>query len=264
MITSWVRTLVATCLAASAPFVQAERDHRWVSARPGIVKPAQAYFTNLSSGDKIETPYLVKFGLSRLGLAGIERAVPHAGHHHLLINQDLPLNFTTPLPFTDKYVHFGKGQMEAVIDLPPGQYALRLLLADDKHLPTFAYSPAVQVTVTARRAGIDANALVKRGVALLSPSEGQSLQPPFLVRFHASGLNVGHIDVKAHDAGHFRLVAQLANGKVERLDWPGGQTEAWIDPPAGAIKLHAELVSNADTSKVIAKSTPIGVTVLAR
>jgi Domain of unknown function (DUF4399) len=51
----------------------------------------------------------------------------HAGHHHLLVDRDLPLNFDKPLPFNAQYVHFGKGQMETVLDFKPGTYKLRLL-----------------------------------------------------------------------------------------------------------------------------------------
>lgn len=64
------------------------------------------------------------------GLIPAGHTVGLAGHHHLLINQALPLDFTKPLPFTEKYIHFGKGQMETVVDLAPGRYELRLVLAD--------------------------------------------------------------------------------------------------------------------------------------
>ena len=55
-----------------------------------------------------------------------------AGHHHLLINQPLPLDFKKPLPFTEQYIHFGKGQMETVVDLKPGTCTFNLLLADQQ------------------------------------------------------------------------------------------------------------------------------------
>ena len=73
-------------------------------------------------------------------------------NNHLLVNQPLPLDFAKPLPFTDKYIHFGKGQMETVLDLPPGSYTLNLLLADKGHIPFFVFSKPVRLTVAKRRA----------------------------------------------------------------------------------------------------------------
>ena len=40
-----------------------------------------------------------------------------SGHHHLLVNRDLPLDFKAALPFNEQYIHFGKGQMETVLTL---------------------------------------------------------------------------------------------------------------------------------------------------
>lgn len=112
--------------------------------------PTDAYFVNLEDGAKIETPFRVEFGLGGgWGLAPISsEANGKSGHHHLLVNRDLPLDFKQSLPFNDQYIHFGKGQMETVLTLEPGTYTLRLLLADNKHVPHFVYSKPVHITVT--------------------------------------------------------------------------------------------------------------------
>ena len=48
--------------------------HPWQAALPRLI--AEAYFTNLNDGDKIETPFLVKFGLSGgWGIAPISKPV---------------------------------------------------------------------------------------------------------------------------------------------------------------------------------------------
>ena len=128
---------------------------------------AEAYFTNLKDGDKIETPYLVKFGLSGgWGLAPIAKAArAKSGHHHLLINRPLPLNFKEALPFNDQYIHFGKGQMETVLTLPPGTYTLRMLLANEKHLPHFVYSKPTTITVI-RKTDVDPKSLSVKSIAV--------------------------------------------------------------------------------------------------
>jgi hypothetical protein len=260
------RCLVALVAAAAAqaascaPAGAGPERHPWVGA-PAAVQPPATYFVNLRDGDRIETPYVAKFGLSRFGLAPIVGEVPHSGHHHLLVNRDLPLDFTTPLPFNDQYVHFGKGQMEAVLTFPPGTYTLRLLLADHRHIPHFIYSKPVTVTVTKRQESVDAASLVKAGVEILEPRRGAVLQAPFLARFHASGLNVSHAGLRAPTTGHFVLVAQRPGRPDERIAFSNGTTEAWLQPPPGDYVLSLQFVRNAPPHDVVVVSDPVAVTV---
>lgn len=78
--------------------------------------------------------FWVRMGLSGAGVApaGIEKQ--HTGHHHLLIDVDLP-PLDREIPNDKNHLHFGKGQTEARIELPPGRHTLQLLFADDSHLP---------------------------------------------------------------------------------------------------------------------------------
>lgn len=78
--------------------------------------------------------FVVLFGLHGMGAApaGVEKA--HTGHHHLLIDTDLP-PLDKPIPSDDNYVHFGRGQTEYQITLPKGTHTLQLLLGDAKHVP---------------------------------------------------------------------------------------------------------------------------------
>ena len=106
---------------------------------------------------------MLKFGVSRYGIASIDKPVPKTGHHHLLVNRDLPLDFKQPLPFNDQYIHFGRGQMETVLTFKPGTYTLRLLLADDKHIPLFVYSKPLRITVTKKNEDVDPKSLTQAG-----------------------------------------------------------------------------------------------------
>jgi len=78
--------------------------------------------------------FWVRMGLSGAGVApaGIEKA--NTGHHHLLIDVDLP-PLDQEIPNDKNHLHFGLGQTEARIELPPGRHTLQLLFADDGHLP---------------------------------------------------------------------------------------------------------------------------------
>lgn len=248
---SYFAWIAAALLAAPA----LAADHPWLSS-PLRTQQPETYFTNLRDGDSIETPFVLKFGLSRYGLAPIVKPVDGAGHHHLLVNRDLPLDFTQPLPFNDQYIHFGKGQMETVLTFVPGTYTLRLLLADHKHIPYFVYSKPMKITVTKKNEGVDPKTLIQPGVAILEPRSGEPQRPPFRVRLHASGLNVGHVDIQDKGVGHFRLVAERAGAPTERIDLVKGLTEVWLAPPPGSYKLKVELVQNAD-QQVMATSAPI-------
>jgi hypothetical protein len=240
----------AEALATAEP----ETLHPWQAALPRL--SSEAYFTNLKDGDKIETPFVVKFGLSGgWGLAPIAKASKgKRGHHHLLVNRELPLNFTTALPFTDQYIHFGGGQMETVLTFPPGTYKLRMLLANQKHLPFFVYSKPATITVS-KKNDTDPQTLVSRGISMMVPKG--PLKAPFRVQFHASGLNVG---LQAQDdakSGHFALqVASTSDKGTANLDFPNGQTEVYLTPPPGGYKLTLTWVSNASAGDPLGRVAP--------
>ena len=94
----------------------------------------KVYFINLNEGDKLESPFLVQFGLSGIGVApaGTDRA--NTGHHHLLINVN-SVDLYMPIPSSKNHLHFGGGQTETTLDLLPGEYTLQLLLGDMNHIP---------------------------------------------------------------------------------------------------------------------------------
>jgi hypothetical protein len=249
---------IAMCTGAlAAPKTEV---HAWMSGAIAPQAPA-TYFTNLADGDKIETPFVLKFGLSRFGLAQIVKDVPSTGHHHLLVNRDLPLDFTKPLPFNDQYMHFGKGQMQTVLTFPPGEYTMRLLLADHKHIPHFIYSKPLRITVTRKQETVDPKTLAQAGVTILEPRAGAVVKPPFRLQFHASALNVSHTAIDDASAGHFQLVAEREGQPAERIVFANGATEAWLQPPPGDYVLRLQLVRNAAPRDVMATSEPVSVKV---
>lgn len=226
--------------------------HPWIYPAP---RAAETYFTNAKDGGVYETPLVLRFGLSVRGLVPAGKVAGRAGHHHLLVNQDLPLDFKKPLPFTDKYIHFGKGQMEMVLNLPPGQYDLRLLLADQGHIPYFVYSKPLKITISKQNTDVKpASVLGPPRIELLSPADREKVTPPFRVQFHASGYNVAHASPKVAETGHFRLTMERVGRKPEVLDFTAGQTETWLSPPTGDYTMRLELVSNANRSVMSAAS----------
>jgi len=250
--------LVSAVVQSQTAVSPARTLHPWQAALPR--GEAEAYFTNLKSGASIETPFVLKFGLSGgWGLAPIAKPLAgKSGHHHLLVNRDLPLDFKAALPFNEQYIHFGKGQMETVLTLPPGSYTLRMLLADDKHLPHFVYSKPLKVTVT-KKNDTDPKTLVSKGIALMV--SGAEVKVPFRVQFHASGLNVAHAVQQEKDTGHFKLTVVSKAGATADMDFADGQTETWLAPPAGDYTLKLEFLDNLSPNQVLASATPVAVRV---
>ena len=144
-------SLIATALSV---FVV----HSGSAVAQGASSPqgAQQYVINLNDGDTVASPVLVIFGLKGMGVApaGVEKE--NTGHHHILLNrppigqgEDGADEFIYSLPADENHIHFGGGQTETTLDLPPGQHTIQLLLADHNHIPHDppVYSEVITITV---------------------------------------------------------------------------------------------------------------------
>ena len=135
--------LLLVCGVSMASLAQA-------SGLPQSTAPvgAKAYIVNLKDGDKVKSPFKVVFGLTGMGIApaGVEKE--DTGHHHLLINNSLEgPALLANIPADDKHVHFGKGQTEAMVQLPPGRHVLQLVLGDHNHIPHVPPIVSEKITV---------------------------------------------------------------------------------------------------------------------
>ena len=109
---------------------------------------AGVYFVGLNDGASLPTKMTIRFGLHDMGVApaGLDRA--NSGHHHLLIDTELP-PLDSPIPNDFNHLHFGAGQTEAEITLKPGTHTFQLLFGDKDHIPHSPplMSPRIRVTV---------------------------------------------------------------------------------------------------------------------
>ena len=85
-----------------------------------------------------------------MGVTQAGSNAPNSGHHHLLIDVNESLDPNEPIPQDKVHLHFGAGQTEARIELPPGKHTLQLVLGDAKHYP---FKPPViseKITITVK------------------------------------------------------------------------------------------------------------------
>jgi hypothetical protein len=111
-------------------------------------KDALLYFIWPQDGAVIKGAFWCRFGLRNMGVTHSGDNFPNSGHHHLLINVNDPLDPKVEIPQDKSHLHFGAGQTEARIELPPGKHTLQLVLGDAKHYP---FNPPVvskKITVT--------------------------------------------------------------------------------------------------------------------
>jgi len=114
-----------------------------------IADDASVYFIWPKDGAVMKSgKFRLLFGLRNCGIAPAGVEIDNTGHHHLIINAELP-PFDEEIPADRNYVHFGKGQTETIVDLPSGTHTLQLLFADHNHIPhqTAVFSEKITVTV---------------------------------------------------------------------------------------------------------------------
>ena len=121
------------------------------AAREPSPAGAEVYIVSPKDGAKVKSPVTVVFGLKGMGIAPAGIKFDNTGHHHLLVDTEVPADLSQPLPANEHNIHFGKGQTETSLTLAPGKHTLQLVLADSLHTP---HEPAViskQITITVEK-----------------------------------------------------------------------------------------------------------------
>jgi len=109
---------------------------------------AELYFVEIKDGATIPTKAVIRFGLRGMGIAPAGEDRENTGHHHLLIDAELP-STDQPIPKDANHLHFDAGETEAEVTLAPGTHTLQLVLGDKDHI---AHNPPVmspRIRVTA-------------------------------------------------------------------------------------------------------------------
>lgn len=72
---------------------------------------------------------------------------PGKGHHHLLVDVDIPADLSQPIAKDGNHIHMGDGSKCKTIELSKGQHTITALFAQGNHVP---FNPPVTDSITVR------------------------------------------------------------------------------------------------------------------
>jgi len=229
---------VASCGTA---FAQTQRTGGPTPSAPG----AEVYFIDLKDGATVPAQLKIYFGLRNMGVAPAGSERENSGHHHLLVDTELP-PLDQPIPNDFNHLHFGAGQTETEISLKPGPHTLQLLMGDKDHIPHTppVMSSLIRVRVVDPSARKQAPADAR--VYFVGLDDGSVLPQKATIRFGLVNMGVAPAGIDKPNTGHHHL---LIDTKVPPLDEPipndfnhlhfgAGQTEAIVTLSPGRHTLQ--------------------------
>ena len=217
---------------------------------------AKAEFLDLKDGAVIGPKTTIHFGLHGMGVAPAGTKKPNTGHFHLLIDRDLP-PLDKPIPNDENDLHYGAGQTEVELTLPPGPHTLQLLFGRRGPHPSHASRLLGQGSRDGRQilacGGAD---LGRRGLAIPSPSgarvyiispvNGSYVSNTFTVQFGLTRMGVAPAGIDKPNTGHHHLLVDAVLPPLDKpipndenhLHFGAGQTETSLTLPTGKHTLQ--------------------------
>ena len=265
-----MRTLVAWLLSLAFTLsvgvaAHSQQQDKKVGGPTPAPAGAAVYFIDLKDGATIGPKTLIHFGLRGMGVAPAGSDKVDSGHHHLLIDVELP-PLDRPIPNDFNHLHFGAGQTEAEVSLPPGTHTLQLLLGDKNHVP---HSPPVmseRIRVTVADSAPATTAAATPAPASTAPastapaktkarhpsppgakvyfenlSNGAVISRTPTIRFGLLNMGVAPAGMEKPNTGHHHLLVDTSLPPLDQqipndfnhLHFGAGQTEAKINLPVG-------------------------------
>lgn len=111
----------------------------------------RVFFVEPKDGATVKSPVHLKFGIENYQVAAvpqgtIETARPGMGHYHVAADADC-LSSGTAIQKAAPWVHFGTGNSEIDMQLPPGMHKLTLQFGDDMHRAVEGLCTSITVNV---------------------------------------------------------------------------------------------------------------------
>jgi hypothetical protein len=236
-----VAMLFVAFASCGAVFSQGQRTGGPTPSAPG----AEVYFIDLKDGMTVPAKLKIYFGLRNMGVAPAGSDRENSGHHHLLVDTELP-PLDQPIPNDFNHLHFGAGQTETEITLKPGAHTLQLLMGDKDHIPHTppVMSPLIRVRVVDPSARKPAPADAR--VYFVGLEDGSVLPQKATIHFGLVNMGVAPAGIDRPNTGHHHL---LIDTKLPPLDEPipndfnhlhfgAGQTEAIVTLSPGRHTLQ--------------------------
>jgi len=145
--------LVLAACSSSEPAKPADSTPAPASTPPAVAASStpRVFFVEPTDGATVKSPVHLKFGaqgmeISPVPAGDVTSARPGMGHHHVGVDTDcLPPG--TAIPKAAPWVHFGKGDAEMDMQLPPGPHKLTLEIGDDMHVTQPGMCSTITVNV---------------------------------------------------------------------------------------------------------------------
>lgn len=123
--------------------------HTTGDSMPKPPADAKVYFVNLKNGQTVSSPFKVEMGVTDMTVVPAGEIKVGTGHHHLLIDTGDSTKTGETIPADEQHIHFGGGQTETEVKLPPGKHQLTLQFADGVHR-SYGSQLAASITVTVK------------------------------------------------------------------------------------------------------------------
>ena len=122
------------------------------AAACGTGSQPRVFFAEPQDGATVNSPVHLKFGIENYQVAAVpqgtvDTARPGMGHYHVAVDSDC-LSAGTAIQKAEPWVHFGTGNSEIDMQLPPGKHKLTLELGDDLHRAVEGLCTSITVDVT--------------------------------------------------------------------------------------------------------------------
>ena len=132
--------IAAVAIAGSTVPIRAGETPSPPGAKVYIIWP---YDGTIIHGGKL----WVRMGARGIGVVPANVVKPKTGHYHIVLDADLP-PFDDEIPSDKNNLHFGAGQTEARLELPPGRHTIQLLMGDHDHVPHNPPLHSNKITIT--------------------------------------------------------------------------------------------------------------------
>jgi len=231
-----------------SPPVMSARIHVNVVPKGGptpSAPDAAVYFIELKDGAVVPPKFTVHFGVKNMGVAPAGSARANSGHHHVLIDTDLP-PLDQPIPNDFNHLHFGAGQTEAMVTLKPGEHMLQLLFGDKDHIPHNPPLFSKRITIRVSDPSLRTPSPPGAKEYFVGLHNGSVVPQHVTIHFGLVNMGVAPAGINKPNTGHHHL---LIDTELPPLDQPipadfhhlhfgTGQTEATVTLPLGKHKIQ--------------------------